>query len=169
MLNHQPFTIETPDDMVRAILAMDAAGAIGLAHLFRALRQGRIAFFSILPDTSATKFKAWARLAARRPAIALIGDDDGLERGPAGWPIAARAVVWSRSILIHAAGAELVHYETAIIAAELVHRVLIIECSSATANAWIDLVRAAKHHPPSLAILPRHGLHPIPEDRSRMQ
>jgi hypothetical protein len=165
----EPFAVNSWPDVARAITVMDAAGAIGMVHLLRALRQGRIAFLPAPPDTSATKFKDWARLTVGRPAVSLIGDDDGMERGPAGWPIAGRAVAWSRSIMIHAAGAEISHYETAVCAAELCHRVLIIECGTATVDAWISLVRNAKHRPVTLAILPREGIHPLPEDRSRMQ
>jgi hypothetical protein len=167
--SNEPFTVHSWADVTRAITVMDAAGATGMVHLLRALRQGRIAFLPTLPDTSATKFKDWARRTAGRAAISMIGDDDGIERGPDGWLIAARAVAWSKSIIIHAAAAEIAHYETAVIAAELVHRVLIIECGTSTVDAWIELVRAAKHHPVTLAILPRHGVHPVPEDRSRMQ
>jgi hypothetical protein len=164
-----PFTVDSWADLARAISVLDAAGALGMAHLCRALKEGRIAFLPTLPDTSTTKFKDWVRTTTGRAAIALVGDDDGMDRGPAGWPIAQRAVDWSRSILIHAAGAEIAHYETAIIAAALVHRMLIIECGSATVDEWIELVRASKHGPSTLVILPRHGVHPVSEDRSKMQ
>jgi hypothetical protein len=146
----------------------EAAGGIGLAHLLRALRQGRIAFLPAPADTSVTKFKNWVRITAGRPAVALIGDDD-LDQGPSDWPVADRAVAWAKSILIHAAGAEISHCETAVIAAEMVQRVLIIECGTTTMDRWITLVRAARHRPPFLVIRPRQGVHPIPLDRSRMQ
>jgi hypothetical protein len=97
----------------------------------------------------------------------LIGDDDGMNRTPIGWPIAERAVTWARSILIHAAAGEIVHYETAILAAEMVHRVLIIECGTATLDAWIELILSARHRPISFSRV--KGVHPIPLDRSRMQ
>jgi hypothetical protein len=86
----------------RAIAIAEGAGAIEMAHLLRALRGGKIAFFPVLPDTSATTFKAFTRVTAHKPAIALI-DDDGMNRGPAEWPIGERAVRWARSIMIHSA------------------------------------------------------------------
>jgi hypothetical protein len=156
-------------DIPRAIAISEGAGAIGQAHLLRALYAGRIAFLPMPADTSTTKFKQWARATVGRPAVALVGDDDGFDAGPSAWRTTERAVKWARSVLIHAAGAEIHHYETAILAAELVHRVLIIECSTATLGAWVRLVRDASHRPTALVIRPRVGVHPAPLDRSRMQ
>jgi hypothetical protein len=63
------------------------------------------------------------------------------------------------------AGAELPHYETAIVAAEIVGRVLVIECGTATLDAWATLVRAAPQRPSVLVIVPRGGVHPLPTAR----
>jgi len=156
-------------DLPRAIAISEAAGAIGQAHLLRALYAGRIALLPMPADTSTTKFKHWAQITAGRPAVALIGDDDGCDAGPSAWRTAERAVTWARSVLIHAAGAEVHHYETAIVAAELVHRVLIVECLTATLGAWVQLVQDAPHRPMTLVIQPRGGVHPLPLDRSQMQ
>ena len=101
--------------------------------------------------------------------MVLIGDDDGADRGPAGWPMARRAVGWAAGILLHAVGAEISHYEAAIVAAEIVGRVLVIECSPPTLPAWTTLVQAASHRPSVLAIVPRGGVHPLPADRSNLQ
>jgi hypothetical protein len=102
VMSPEPFFVKTPVDLARAIAVSAAAGMIGTTHLLKALQQGRIALLPAPANTSATKFKDWARMTTGRPAVALIGDDDGLDRGPAPWPVAARAVAWSRSILIHA-------------------------------------------------------------------
>jgi hypothetical protein len=156
-------------DLPRAIAISEGAGAIGQAHLLRALYTGRIAFLPMPAATSTTKFKDWARTTTGRPSVALIGDDDGWDAGPSGWRTADRALRWARSVLIHAAGAEVHHYEAAVIAAELIHRVLIIECGSATLDAWVQLVRAAPHRPVTMVITPSDGVHPVPVDRSKMQ
>jgi hypothetical protein len=161
--------IETLDDLAAAIVLNEQAGAIGAAHLMRALACGRIAYFSLLPDSSSSRFKAFARATSRRPAIVLIPDDDGFDRGPAGWRLAERALRWARAVMVHAAGAEIEHYEAAISAAKLIHCVLVVECSSATLGAWAALVRAAPHRPSTLVIVPRGGVHPVPVDRSKMQ
>jgi hypothetical protein len=102
--------------------------------------------------TSSTKFKGWGRATEGRAAIALIGDDDGTDRGPAGWPIAGRAVAWARWFVVHATGAEIVHYEAAIVAAQRTGRVLFVECGSATLEAWSSLVHEASRRPAGVVI-----------------
>jgi hypothetical protein len=170
MFNEQGYLrVDTFDDLPEAIRLNEAAGAIGQAHLLRALRQGRSAYFPLLPDSSSSKFKAFIRAAGQRPAIVLIGDDDGFDRGPQGWSLTDRAIAWARHIMIHGAGAEIVHYEAAVFAAQLAGRCLVVECSSATLPAWIALARMAAHRPPTLIIEPRNGIHPLPIDRRAMQ
>jgi hypothetical protein len=161
--------IETADDLARAIVFNEQVGAIGQAHLMRALAAGRITYLPTLPDMSATRFKVFASATAHRPAVVLIGDDDGFDRGPDGWTLAHRAVRWARSVVLHAAGAEVGHYEGAIEAAQIVGRVLVIECGTATLDAWAAVVGAAPHRPSVLVIVPREGVHPIAQPRERMQ
>ena len=98
------FVVNSWADLSRAIVLADAAGAIGRTSPWRALRDGRIAFLPMPAEMSSTKLKRFARLTAGKSAVALIGDDDDLNRGPAGWPVAACAVAWVRSIIVHAAG-----------------------------------------------------------------
>jgi hypothetical protein len=155
-------------DLLRVITTAEAVGSIGTAHLLRAVAQGRTAFLLAASDMSATTFKAFAKRAANRPAVVVIGDDNGMERGPAGWAITDRVLNWARAIMIHACGAEIVHYDTAIMTAEFTHRMLIIECGTATVDAWLRLVKALRHRPVSMVILPRQGVHPAPLDRSLM-
>jgi hypothetical protein len=161
--------IENLDDLAAAIVLNEQVGAIGQAYLMRALRAGRIAFQPLLPETSSSRFKAFARATSRRPAIVLIGDDDGFDRGPSGWRLTERALRWANSVLLHGAGAALVHYEMAIVAAEAGRRVLVIECGSATLDAWVTLVRAAAHQPATVVIIPRGGAHPLRVDPSKLQ
>jgi hypothetical protein len=161
-----PFPVNGLADLARAVVIMEQSGAIGTAHLLRALAAGRIALLPLMPGESAAKFKAWARLTEGRPAVALIGHDDGFDRGASGWAQARRAVKWARAIMLHAAGAELHHYECAIISAELCQRTLIIECGTATLHGWIELVRAAPRQPITFVIQPRDGgTHPLPARR----
>jgi hypothetical protein len=167
-MNCSPFQINTPDDLNRAIVQAEAQGSPGWAHLARGLAAGRNAFLPVTPEMSATRFKRFTRMTTDRPTVVLIGDDDGLERGPGGWLLARRAVAWARAVMIHGAGAELAHYEVAIIAAELTGRCLIIECGTATLAAWTALVRAAPHKPETLVIQPHGGAHPIPLARETL-
>jgi hypothetical protein len=162
--------IQTAADLNNAIITTEQVGAIGLAYLLRAVRDGRCACFPLLPDTSNNELKRFIHGASRRPAIALIGDDDGMDRGPAGWRLAKRAIDWARSVVVHASGAELDHYAGAVVAAHLVRRVLIIECSSATAPRWAEMVQAARPPPSVLVIQPPPGAsHPIPVPRLLLQ
>jgi hypothetical protein len=160
--------INTPAELAQAIVLAEAQGAHGFAHLARALAAGRIAFQPLMTDVSASRVKAFARLTRHRPAVILIGDDDGLDRGPSGWRLAERALAWARAVLLHGAGAEIIHYEGAIMAAQLTGRCLIVECSSATLPAWETLAKAAPHRPRTLIIRPRGGVHPIPMARGAM-
>ncbi len=168
MFRNHYFQVDTPADLADAIILSDRLGAIGLAHLLRAVAQGRIALFPLLPDTGATQFEAFARATSHRPAVALLGDDDGLNRGPAGWSMAGRATAWARAALVHGAGAEPSHYEMAIQTAKPARRVLIIECGSATLDAWASLVSDAAHRPSALIICPHGGVHPVPGDRGAL-
>jgi hypothetical protein len=150
----------------RALQIADAAGSIGVGLLLRAVRDGRISLHISQPE-NAPKFKDWAKTTARQPAVALIGDDDGLQRGAAAWGgYAYRIVRWSTHVMVHAAGAEPGHYEGAVRAAEEGGRVLVIETNPASAPSWLRVLTAIRPRK-TLVIWPREGVHPMPEDRRR--
>jgi len=153
------FSVNSQADLVNAILVCESAGAPGTAHLLRALRDGRIALLPLQPKESGSKLKDWIRLTKDRLAVLLIGDDDGSDHGPNSWAQARRTVTWARSVMLHAACAELFHYELALISAELTHRTLIIECSTTTLRGWSELVRSAPHRPNTLLITPPENEH----------
>jgi hypothetical protein len=148
-------------DLAQAIVLAERQGAHGFTHLARGMAAGRITFQPLTGDLSASRFKAFGRLTRDRPVVGLIGDDDGLDRGPVGWPIAQRAITWTRACMIHAAAAEIVHYEAAIVAAELCGRCLVVECSSATLPAWMALETAAPHRPRTMIVRTREGVPPL--------
>jgi hypothetical protein len=150
----------------RAIHIADQVGMIGTAMLLRATRDGRISLFIGQPEF-APKFKDWARTTEGQPAVVLIADDDGLQRGAAAWGgYAYRMVRWASFVVLHAAGAEPLHYETAIAAAEAGGRVLVIETGSATAPSWLAVLNKTPSRK-TLLIWPRNGVHPMPEDPGR--
>jgi hypothetical protein len=149
-----------------AILLAVQAGSIGVAALLRAVRDGRISLHISQPE-NAHSFKNWAKTTARQPAVVLIGDDDGLQRGAPAWGgYAYRIVRWSTHVMVHAAGAEPGHYEGAVRVAEGGGRVLVIETCVASAPSWLRVLTAI---PPRhrLVIWPREGVHPIPDDVRR--
>lgn len=157
-------------DLSRLIVAAEQAGAPGFAHLLRGVAAGRIAaLLPVSPRCSSADFKRFARATSDAPAIALIGDDDYCDRGPAGFPVAERAVRWARSILLHAAAADVAHYEGAIFAAQMKLRALIIECSTATLDAWGELILRAPHRPATLVLVPHDGAHPAIPTRETVQ
>ena len=164
-----PLQIRTWDDLPAGIVAAEQAGSLGLAHLMRALRAGRIAFLPLMPECSNARFRQFSAATRNRPAVVLVPDDDYRNRGPSGWAAAERAVQWAVRIIVHAAGAELLHYEGAIEAAQTERRALLIECGTATAHAWIDLTKQARKRLPDLLIWPKHGVHPIIPAAERLQ
>lgn len=61
------------------------AGAIGTAILLSALYRGEIAHQQLFPGV---------RWVPPSGSFGLIGDDDGADRGPSGWPAAPKAIAW---------------------------------------------------------------------------
>jgi hypothetical protein len=159
--------IDTLAGLADAIVLNEQVGAVGQTCLLRASMAGRIAFLPPLLEMSASKFKMFAHATRWRPAVMLVGDDDGMDRCPTGWRLAQRALRWARAVKPHAVGAELEHYDTAIMAAEMVRRVLVIKCSTATLPGWLVLTLPLRM--PTLAIRPRRGIHQLTPDRSAMQ
>jgi hypothetical protein len=150
----------------RAIRIADAAGSTGVAVLLHAVRNRRISLHISQPE-NVPKFKDWATQTTGRPAVALIGDDDGLLRGAAAWRgYAFRIARWASHILLHAAGAEPEHYHAAIAAAEDGARVLVIETCPASAPSWLRVLAAIPRRQ-VLVIWPRDNIHPVPDDRGR--
>lgn len=163
------FKINSFADLSRAIVLAEADDAPGLGHLLRAVGAGKITLLTVNTETSATMFKQWTRMTSGMPAIALVQDDDYVDRGPAGIAVGERAVRWARSVLLHASGAQITHYQACIEAAQVVRRMLLIEASTATAPQWLDLI-ARQPKPPTLTVIwPQEGLHPILPPRGRMQ
>jgi hypothetical protein len=149
-------------DLGHAISLATSMGAPGMAHLIREARPGRIELLLTLHTTSNGTFRTWAK-AVKGPAVCLISDDDYENLGPTGFPIANRAIEWTRYVLLHAAGPAVPEYEASIVAAELMGRALIIECSTATLGAWIRLVTGRRHRPLIVVLQPADGgVHPIP-------
>lgn len=163
------FEIRTWADLPAGIVAAEQAGAPGLAHLLRALRTGRIAFLPLSPGCSNTYFKTFVAQTKNRPTLVLIPDDNYEDSGPGAWVTAERALRWAANIMLHAAGAELFHYEAAVQAAQLSRRLLLIEASTTTAEKWADLIGAAGKRRTTLLIWPKEGAHPILPAREVLQ
>jgi hypothetical protein len=161
-VNFDPFAAKINSAIVFAV----QSGSIGVATLLRGVRAGRIGLHISVPENT-SDFKAWAKEMARKPALCLVGDDDGRELGAGAWKgYAYRLARWSSRVVLHCAGAEVSHYEQAIAQAEAGDRVLIIETGTAQAESWLRVLAAVPPRQTQI-IWPREGVHPIPDDRQR--
>lgn len=129
--------INTIKDAHRAIHLYQQTGFEFRIPLITAVLDGRIAHFEVQRSGSVSELKRFMALAARRPTLVLIGDDDDEPTGPDGWPCAQRLLKWARVIVLHATGAERWHYETTVNTAEARGKVLMIETNSAQLPAWM--------------------------------
>ena len=98
------------------------------------------------------------------PLLILIGDDDDASTGPDGWRPALAAIRWARGAILHAAGGEAAHYETAVMGTLATGRMLLIETSTQHAPAWATALGST----PTLFIIPRDGKpHPVYDRETR--
>jgi hypothetical protein len=157
--------IQSLADLEQHIQKLVACGpaAIGRVMLCRACQRREIALQEVSAGGSVGLIKHFIRAVRDRPSILLIGDDDGIDRGPAGFLGAQRAITWGRWFLVHAAGGEPDHYAAAILAAKAYRRVVVIECSSLTLPEWEPLARLAPNHVGGIVVRPRGGVHPVRE------
>lgn len=131
----------TDAELAQTIVAAEQAGAAHIVPVLRMVRTGGLHF--ILPLRGATV--PMRRLKTLdRPALVQIGDDDDTPTGPSGWPQAERLLRWCRFCVLHAAGAEPVHYAAAAMAALVHRRVLLIETTTAHERAWAALIRRVR-------------------------
>lgn len=160
-MNHMPLDRATLD-RVGAVLADVAPHQL---PLIRAVRDGRITL--VIPERD-TPWPKRAVEAIRKPAILVLGDDDGRSIGPSGWRCANAAVRWPRSVLVHAAGGAAAHYEAVVAAALMVQRVLLVETDSEHVAEWRGLLE--RHRIPGAVILPPNGqAHPAPRPSGLLQ
>lgn len=157
------FHVDRWDQIPAAINRLQTGGAGFRVPPLQALYRGEIAYLEIGRDASAGLFKRWAA-AIQLPDLALIGDDDqaALE-GPDTWPIARRALQWTRFAIIHGARGEVAHYELAVDLAKRHRRAVIIECSSAALPAWERAASKWCTSGAQLVLRPKPGVsHPAP-------
>ncbi|OYV50478.1 MAG: hypothetical protein B7Z77_05750 [Acidocella sp. 20-58-15] len=146
--------IDTPDKLER-VAALTATLAPHKLPLVRAAQRGIVNI--IEPNRGAVIPKRMLE-DTRRPNIILLGDDDYASTGPDGWACARRLRYWGKSAIIHAAGAEEVHYNAALAQALLVRRFVFIECDEAHRESW---KRFFIRQMPILIIKAEDGLHPM--------
>jgi hypothetical protein len=152
------------DDVDRLISAASAMELTGRVELLRAVRRGEITLVECdrqgMPPRRVLE-------ASTRPILAVIGDDDYRSTGPTGWAAARRLQYWARSGMIHASGADVPSYRTAIGMAHVAQRFLLVETDSAHLDEWAASLR--KHNVPFIGLRPPTGSHPVAPDRSTLQ
>ena len=149
----------------RAIGDIDIAEMIGTAShsgpwlvpLFTALRDEKIELAFMARNGKVQRFYPVSDDVAR-PIVVVVGDDDGDDRGPGGWPASiAGTISRSRVVMLNASGGEAHHYALAVQAALAVQTVLIIETTSQHVEAWLELLNGKS----VITVLPRGGVHPV--------
>lgn len=161
--------IDAWEDIPGAISTMERVGAYHSAVPLRALYQGRIAHLGVARNTSNGAIKRFIA-GACLPALILVGDDDDFPSGPGGFSTAQRLLRWAYQVVVHGAGAEVSHYEAAVLAAEITGRFLMVECSSPMIPAWEAAARKWATNAVVQIVQPPPGLvHPRPMSRGEMQ
>jgi hypothetical protein len=123
---------------------------------FRAVAERRIGLTIVFDH----RFTWTPRLIkSKLPRIVVISDDFGESRDPAEWRCAVSAIAWSRTAVVHGTGAQVEHYKTALLAAELLGRCLFIETDSDHAPAWAAAIQP-REVPCLLLRPPNGGVHP---------
>lgn len=149
----------------RLIAHAATIGNIGAETLLReGVRAGRINTCFI--DRGAEAPMRMLKKSAR-PVVAVIGDDDYASTGPSGWISWQRLSYWAKGALIHATGADAPSYRMAIGMTLRYGRLLLIETSSAMADAWAVALNKRGIRP--VGLLPSNGPHPVLPPRGTMQ
>jgi hypothetical protein len=140
-----------------------AAASIGAPQLplLEAAASGAIGL--LLLRNPATPWPTATMRKSTGPTIVLIGDDpdvrDAASLGPDQWSCVRNIRYWQPAgCLIHAAGGKPEHYRMAVTVALQLRRVVVVECSSATAPAWAQALRCRN----TMVIIPPNGApHPV--------
>ena len=121
------------------------------ASLYAAAAVGRIALICIATPGTPWPAETIARLT--RPAVVVLGGDPGFGEptfGPGRWRCAVKLKGWAAAAIVHGAGGEAEHYRDALVMAEMVGRLVLVETTSSLVAAWGVF----------LAPLPRIGYRP---------
>nr|WP_314075037.1 hypothetical protein [uncultured Roseococcus sp.] len=128
----------TPEVMADIIRRAELAGATWSIPLFRAVGMG-IVRLAMIPRGERLSLSVLDMVKNPQPLVVLV-NGDGLDAvGPDGFPQARRLIQWAAFTILHGAGGKPKHYITAVEAALLYRRLLLIECRGDHLQAWVDL------------------------------
>ncbi len=121
------------------------------APLYAAAAEGRIAV--VLVGTPNTPWPPATMARLTRPTVLILSGDPGWGEpafGPGRWRCARKARAWASAAIVHGSGGAPEHYRGALVTAELVGRLMLVETTSSLVDAWGAF----------LAPLPRIGYRP---------
>lgn len=154
--------IDRRDQIPGLIARYQQAGQHHRVPLLMALYTGAISYAEAWRGAGGGYLRAFMARTSNRPAVLLVGDDDYRSTGPAGWPMADAMARWCRFAIVHATGAEVSHYQSALLLAEAHGTVLFVETDSAHEAAWVEAVQAAPGSRGLQIIRTRSGgVHPV--------
>ena len=160
-----PYRIERREDIPLTIAFLHSLGGAPELRIpvLQALYDGRIAALDIGARTSAKDVKLFLA-SAKKPTLAILGDDVDEPAGPAGMPCVERLLRWARTVIVHGSGGQIADYIAAVAAAERYGRVLLVECRSEAIEAWHEAACRWAPKANGLIIRPPAGAqHPDPE------
>lgn len=149
----------TNEEIADAIALMSRCGEGYRAPLFRAARDQLLAF-AMVSDGHAIPRHFLDR---PYPTAIVLADDTPLATGPKKWQQAVRLLRWAKVAIFHAAAGEEEHYRIASLSAQLSQRLLLVEMRYEHHPEWLALVKRLRPTMPVLNIVPRQGVHPLPE------
>lgn len=128
------------------------------AVLFAAAAAGRIALVYV--PTPGSPWPSETIMGLTRPTVVLLAGDPGYGEasfGPSRWHCASNVKGWAASAIVHGGAGERDHYVGALAMAELMHRVVMIETTSALVDAWGVFLAPL----PRIGFRPSAGVHPV--------
>ena len=146
--------IVTPEQINSYIAKAAIGGAGHLVPILSAVRDGRIAVEFLTSRDKAAPMGRLKRYSC--PVLAVIGDDDHHNSGPAGWVCAQRVIRWARGVMIHGAVGTVASYKIAVSGAEHFGRFVLVETGSEHTTQWV----AAAGAKAKLGIVCSDGPHP---------
>ncbi len=153
--------MEIGDAGLERLLLTAATNTPWMLPVWKAVKDGTIELDLVRRDGKVQRFYKFSDTPL--PILIIIGDDDGDDRGPAGWPKSGLTIGNAAAVMVNASGGEADHYRLAVERTRLSGVVVIIETSSQHLIAWRNLLLTLPVKP-TMFIVPRGGVHPIRQE-----
>jgi len=144
---------------IRVVADTMARAGAPQASLYAAAAEGRIAVVLVAVPNTPWPVATMARLT--RPTVLILSGDPGWGEpafGPGRWRCARKAREWAAAAIVHGSGGEPEHYRGALVTAEMVGRLVLVETTSGLGDAWGAFLAPL----PRIAYRPSGGgVHPV--------